>query len=133
MDIVPLLACLLPTLSATTVRQFSHIIVALLTLTGRVTMRGLARWTGPGGSYRTVQRFFATVIPWASVFWLFFRHHLYDSTEVYILAGDEVTIEMTPYDLTKGRINFHHNDVRPGGGGPPPPQRPGGPGNFRRR
>jgi len=92
MDILPLLACLLPTLSATTVRHVSHITVALLTMTGRVTMRGLARWTSPGGSYRTVQRFFATTIPWPSVFWLFFRHHLYDPTEVYILAGDEVVI-----------------------------------------
>jgi hypothetical protein len=92
MDILPLLACLRPTLSATTVRHFGHIAVALLTLTGRVTMRGLARWTGPGGAYRTVQRFFATVIPWATVFWLFFRHHLYDPTEVYILAGDEVVV-----------------------------------------
>ena len=52
---------------------------------------------------------------------------------IRILAGDKVTIEMTPYDLTKGRSNFRHKDVRPGGGGPPPPQRPGGPGNFRRR
>lgn len=92
MDILPLLACLLPTLSSTTIRHFSHIAVALLTVTGRVTMRGLARWTGSGGSYRTVQRFFATVIPWATVFWLFFRHHLYDPTEVYILAGDEVVV-----------------------------------------
>ena len=49
-----------------------------------------------------------------------------------ILAGDLVTIEMTPYDLTKGRINFRHKDVRAGSGGPPP-QRPGGSGNFRRR
>ncbi|HWK39841.1 MAG TPA: translation initiation factor IF-1 [Hyphomicrobium sp.] len=50
---------------------------------------------------------------------------------IRILAGDRVTIEMTPYDLTKGRINFRHKDVR--AGGPPPSQRPGGPGNFRRR
>jgi hypothetical protein len=92
MPILPLLACLLPTLSATTIRHFSQIALALLAIPGRVTMRGLARWTGPGGSYRTVQRFFATAIPWASVFWLFFRHHLYDPSEVYILAGDEVVV-----------------------------------------
>ncbi len=92
MDILPLLACLLPTLSATTIRHFSQIALALLAIPGRVTMRGLARWTGPGGSYRTVQRFFATVIPWPSVFWLFFRHQLYDPTEVYLLAGDEVVV-----------------------------------------
>jgi len=32
---------------------------------------------------------------------------------IRILAGDRVTIEMTPYDLTKGRINFRHKDERP--------------------
>ena len=51
---------------------------------------------------------------------------------IRILAGDRVTIEMTPYDLTKGRINFRHKDVR-AGSGPPSAQRPGGAGNFRRR
>ena len=25
-----------------------------------------------------------------------------------VLAGDRVTVEMTPYDLTKGRITFRH-------------------------
>ncbi len=33
---------------------------------------------------------------------------------IRILAGDRVTITMTPYDLTKGRITFRHKDVRPG-------------------
>lgn len=42
---------------------------------------------------------------------------------IRILAGDRVTIEMTPYDLTKGRINFRHKDQRGGPGGGP-----GGPG-----
>ena len=27
---------------------------------------------------------------------------------IRILAGDKVTVEMTPYDLTKGRIIFRH-------------------------
>ena len=27
---------------------------------------------------------------------------------IRILAGDKVTVEMTPYDLSKGRINFRH-------------------------
>jgi translation initiation factor IF-1 len=27
---------------------------------------------------------------------------------IRILPGDKVTLEMTPYDLTKGRINFRH-------------------------
>jgi translation initiation factor IF-1 len=45
---------------------------------------------------------------------------------IRILAGDRVTVEMTPYDLTKGRITFRHKEERGAvpGGGPPP---------FRRR
>ena len=27
---------------------------------------------------------------------------------IRILPGDKVTVEMTPYDLTKGRITFRH-------------------------
>ena len=30
---------------------------------------------------------------------------------IRIIAGDKVTIEMSPYDLTKGRINFRHKDT----------------------
>ena len=32
---------------------------------------------------------------------------------IRILAGDRVALEMSPYDLTKGRINFRHKDERP--------------------
>lgn len=47
---------------------------------------------------------------------------------IRILAGDRVTVEMTPYDLTKGRINFRHKDARSGpGGGGPGGSGPGGP------
>lgn len=27
---------------------------------------------------------------------------------IRVLAGDKVTVEMTPYDLSKGRITFRH-------------------------
>ena len=27
---------------------------------------------------------------------------------IRVLAGDRVTVEMTPYELTKGRITFRH-------------------------
>jgi translation initiation factor IF-1 len=47
---------------------------------------------------------------------------------IRILAGDRVTVEMTPYDLSKGRINFRHKDTRsgppPGATSRPPPRRP---------
>jgi putative transposase len=91
-DIVALLQCTRPYVTATTVRQLSRISVAMMAMTGRVTLLGLARWAGKGGSYRPVQRFFATVIPWAMLFWVFFRHHVYRSDDVYLLGGDEVVV-----------------------------------------
>ena len=33
---------------------------------------------------------------------------------IRILAGDRVTLELSVYDLTKGRINFRHKDERSG-------------------
>ena len=35
---------------------------------------------------------------------------------IRVLAGDRVTVEISPYDLTKGRINFRHKDTN----APPP-------------
>ena len=45
---------------------------------------------------------------------------------IRILAGDKVTLEMSPYDLTKARINFRHKDERAAAS----PVRPS---QFRRR
>lgn len=42
---------------------------------------------------------------------------------IRILAGDRVTLEMSPYDLAKGRINFRHKDTN----APRPPARTGRP------
>jgi len=92
LDIIALLLCLHPEMTMTTIRQFSRIALAMLAMTGRVTMLGISRWTGDGGSYRTVQRFFATVLPWASLFWLFFRTHLFQRDEIYLLGGDETVV-----------------------------------------
>lgn len=33
---------------------------------------------------------------------------------IRILAGDKVTLEMSPYDLNKGRITFRHIETRSG-------------------
>jgi translation initiation factor IF-1 len=41
------------------------------------------------------------------------KHH------IRILAGDRVSLELSPYDLSKGRITFRHLDR----GGPPPARR----------
>lgn len=32
---------------------------------------------------------------------------------IRILAGDKVTLEMSPYDMSKARISFRHKDERP--------------------
>jgi putative transposase len=88
MNILALLQPIQNSVSKTTLRQMSRIIVAMIAMTGRVTMLGLSRWTERGGSYRTVQRFFYTIIPWAQVFWAFFREHLFDQQDTYLLAGD---------------------------------------------
>lgn len=91
-DMVALLQCARPPVPATTLRQLSRIIVALVVMTGRVTMLGLARWAGKGGSYRTIQRFFATVIPWATLCWVFLRQHVYRPEDVYLVGGDAVVV-----------------------------------------
>ena len=61
-------------------------------MTGRVTLRNISRWTPKGGSYRTVQRFFTTVIPWGTLCWVFFREHLRNAESENILVGDESTV-----------------------------------------
>lgn len=38
---------------------------------------------------------------------------------IRILAGDKVSLELSPYDLTKGRITFRHLEPRSGGGAAP--------------
>jgi translation initiation factor IF-1 len=36
------------------------------------------------------------------------------------MVGDRVTVEMTPYDLDRGRITFRHRDGPPRPAGAPP-------------
>jgi putative transposase len=89
MNILAPLQTNLSGISKTTLRQMNQIVTAMLSMTGRVTMLGLSRWAGEGGSYRTIQRFYSTVIPWAQVLWQFFCQTLFRLGETYILAGDE--------------------------------------------
>src|SRR3954451_19379895 len=39
---------------------------------------------------------------------------------IRIIAGDLVSLELSPYDLSKGRIMFRHLPNRNTSGGPPP-------------
>ena len=90
--ILTYLQCIAPYVSKTTLKQMGVMVQAIVTMTGRVTMLGISRWTEEGGSYRTVQRFFHEAMPWALMFVLFFRQHLHDPEDVYILAGDETVV-----------------------------------------
>ncbi|MBX0328226.1 transposase [Oscillochloris sp. ZM17-4] len=76
----------------TTLRQLGRIVLAMLAMTGRVTMLGLSRWTGTGGSYRTIQRFFHTTLPWAAMLWIFVRTHLLTPGDDMLLVGDECVV-----------------------------------------
>ena len=91
-DIITVFACLSQCLNATTLRQLGRVTEAMLSMTGRVTMRGIARWAGPGGSYRTVQRLFTTSLSWGKLQWLLIRHHLLEPDDVILMGGDEVVV-----------------------------------------
>ncbi len=92
MDILSLLACFQPLVSSTSLRHFSVIAETILSMTGRITMSGISRWAGAGGSYRTVNRFFATEFAWLELLVKFFETHLFDLFGEWILAGDATTV-----------------------------------------
>ena len=104
-EIVSLFTVFSPHLSAPTLRQFCEIVFAVLAMTGGVTMRNISRWTSKGGSYRTIQRFYNTLIPWGTLCWVFFRTHLFDPESVYLLAGDESIVAKSG-DETYGLSRF---------------------------
>lgn len=89
-EIIPLLLCLAPHLSATTMRQLHHVVFAMLCNPKKATMLGLSRWSEKGGSYRTFQRLYHMPIDWLAVHWIFLKTHLISPDKAYILAGDEV-------------------------------------------
>jgi putative transposase len=91
-DIMVLFACLSQCIEPTPLRQLELVIEAMLAISGRVTMRGLSRWSGKGGSYRTIQRFFTTSLNWCHLQWLLIRQHLLDADEVVVMSGDYVVV-----------------------------------------
>lgn len=91
-DIMVVLACLSQCIEPTTLRQLSRVIEALLSLSGRVTMKGLSRWSSKGGSYRTIQRLFNTPLNWLQLNWLLIHHYLWDADDVALMSGDHVVV-----------------------------------------
>lgn len=91
-EILALLQNIAPLLEKTTFRQMSRVVYGMLVASGRLTMLGLSRWTEEGGSYRTIQRFYHSVLPWNAIQWLFFRKRFLKPEDEYITAGDEVGV-----------------------------------------
>ena len=89
-EILTLLSCLTFDLNSTSLKHLGGIIQAMLAMSGRVTMLGISRWAGKGGSYRTIQRFFYSPKNWPTLLWVFFRTHCFCHKETYAIAGDEV-------------------------------------------
>ena len=105
MDILVLLQPIEESLSKATLRQMSRVILAVLAMTGRVTMLGLSRWAEEDGSHRSIQRFCNTTIQWVQVFWQFFSQQLVRKEAVYIVAVDESVIS-TAEKKTYGLDHF---------------------------
>jgi len=106
MNILALLQTLSPRLSKTDIRRMRLVAQAMLSMSGRVTMLGISRWAGKGGSYRTIQRFFKTKIAWLDVFFLFFKEHLFNTKFEYFMVGDESVVTKSG-KLTFGLDRFY--------------------------
>lgn len=91
-EITTVLLCLQPLLSPALFRQLSLISEAMLMMQGRVTMLGISRWTGKGGSYRTLQRFFLSRIDWAALNWALIKPLLGQQEGAILIAGDATTV-----------------------------------------
>lgn len=89
-EILALLQSIAPVVSATLLRQLSHVIYGMLISNGRITMLEISRWTEAGGSYRTIQRLYHSPLRWLQIQWGFFVSRLQKPDDEYIAAGDEV-------------------------------------------
>lgn len=92
MDIVKVLEGLSESVDKTTLSRLIRIVGAMLSMTGRVTMLGLSRWSEEGCGYKTIQRFFKTTIVWSKVNWTVIRPHLLEAGEELIIGGDESVV-----------------------------------------
>ena len=90
-EITTLFTCLHSLLTTMHYRQLIMISEALLTMTGRITMLSISRWTGKGGSYRTIQRFFMSRIQWDELNWVITKQAL-SPQGVILAAGDATTV-----------------------------------------
>jgi translation initiation factor IF-1 len=76
-----------------------------------IEMEGLVTEVLPGQKFRVKVQNDHIVLAYAAGKMSKFR--------IRVLVGDTVTLEVSPYDLTRGRITFRHKV----GGAPPPPSK----------
>ena len=91
-EITSYLLCLDQVLSSSLIRQLSVVAGAMLSCRGEASMLNLSRWSGKGGSYRSIQRFYASEIFWLEVNWILFSSHRLKEKVIYLLCGDETTV-----------------------------------------
>ncbi|MDQ6963177.1 MAG: transposase, partial [Mariprofundaceae bacterium] len=82
------------------------IVVAVLSMVGRVTMLGISRWTDKGGSYRTVERFLNDdSIHWDILNYTISAPLLRDPNDVILISGDEtITTKSGKHSFGLGRF-----------------------------
>ena len=80
-----------------------------------IEMRGLVEDVLPDSRYRVVLENGHVLVAYTA--------GKMRKNHIRILAGDRVSLELSPYDLSKGRITFRHLDGRPSGGPRPPARR----------
>ena len=114
-EVISYLLCLDHTISSTLIRQLSIISKAMLCSRGRITMLELSRWSGKGGSYRSIRRFYHSKICWLSVNWAFFKQHRLKDDGIYLIAGDETTVSKSgksSYGLGKFFSSIHSRAIK---------------------
>ena len=79
---------------------------------GGVTMKNISRWTGPGGSYRSIQRLFASQIDWLglNLYLIAYGYFGYIFSGDFLLAVDE-TVERKSRTKTWGVCWFYSSMV----------------------
>lgn len=91
-EIIALLSNISQAVPATEWRQLRVIVPAVLAMTGQVTMLNISRWTGKGGSYPTICRFYNAQLLWLQVNWSLSCHQLREVGGIFLLVGDETVV-----------------------------------------
>jgi putative transposase len=91
LKIMPCLECLSQILPEQIVRLLGIVSQAMLAATVANDVR-IGRWSSKGGSYRSIQRLYGTMVNWPQLNWLFFKTNRLKKEEVYLLTGDETVV-----------------------------------------